>query len=82
MVSTPAPAAISHIHVFGHETYAAVGSNIAVYQRAKIVRSYESVLGQDRVVAGLCGVGQQLFVYDDSNNIAVCIRNQVHNSFF
>ena len=68
LVSSSAPGPITHLYVSSHETFAAVGSVIHVYSRAKIVRAYD--LG-DKVISGLCGVGHILLAYDDQNNITV-----------
>ncbi len=50
-----------------HETFAAVGNNILVYDRANIVRKYEHA----NAVVGMISVGKTLISYDVENNIKV-----------
>jgi hypothetical protein len=62
---------IACLQAVGHETYVGVGSDILVYHRTRVVRTYAN-LSEDSPVKGMMIVGKTLFAYYDNNFIQVC----------
>ena len=68
---SPTPA-ITCLQPLGHETYVGVGSDILVYYRTRVVRTYASLSGGS-AVQGMVSVGKVLFAYYLNNFVQVCI---------
>jgi U3 small nucleolar RNA-associated protein 21 len=58
----------SLLQTSGHETYAAVGTSIVVYDRARPVRTYSA---HEDPIVGLLSVGTTLISYDTGNHIKI-----------
>ena len=61
---------IACLQAVGHETYVGVGSDILVYHRTRIVRTYAN-LSMNSPVKGMITVGKILFAYYENNFIQV-----------
>lgn len=59
---------IRAIQVFGHETYCAVGNEIVVYDRTRVVRVYNAHTAD---ITGLVTIGRILLSFDSSNTLNV-----------
>jgi U3 small nucleolar RNA-associated protein 21 len=68
LVSKSAPGNISSLQAIDHETYVAVNKSIVVYDRASIVRTYDS---HSEHIVGMLSVGKTLISFDSGNNIKV-----------
>ena len=66
---TPGGEAITSLEAIGHETFAAVKNTVIVYNRTRIVRTYENL--HDTDIAGMCMVGHTLLTYDKENKVRV-----------
>lgn len=78
LVSKNAPGEITCAQAIGHDTFVAVGSDIVVFDRANIVRTY-SVHADS--IAGMVSVGHTLISFDRTNCIRV-ITKVVHLQVF
>ena len=71
LVSRPTPgdgSAIVSLQTYGHETFCAVGNDIVVYDRTRVVRTYKV---HQAPVQGLLMIGRTLISYDQDNCIKV-----------
>jgi U3 small nucleolar RNA-associated protein 21 len=68
LVSKTVPGSIGGLQAIGHETFVFVDKSIVVYDRANIVRTYES---HTATIMGSVSIGQMLLTFDQENNIKV-----------
>ncbi len=68
MVSQDCGGRITALQVKGHETFVATGRKILVYDRLRIVRTYEE---HEADIVDMCLVGDVLFSFDTENNMKV-----------
>lgn len=68
LVSQQCDGEITCLQVKGHETFVAVENRIMVYDRTRIVRTYEE---HEADIVDMCMVGDMLFSFDSGNNMKV-----------
>jgi U3 small nucleolar RNA-associated protein 21 len=68
LVSQQCAGEITCLQVKGHETFVAIENKIVVYNRTRIVRTYEE---HDADIINMCMVGDMLFSFDTDNHMKV-----------